>query len=262
LSVTSTAAPLPVPPQLERGAHSTREEWLESGLFAVGLLCRTLGREDLSGVELLDVGCGTKIVKTLCDHSMPVRRYVGIDASSEVIEWLRANVSDPRFEFHHLDAQNAMYNPEGADLGSFERLPVGHRRFDLICLFSVFTHLAPHDYVAMLRLLRRHAKPDARLLFSLFLRDPQYVAAYLREGLASHDPAIRQRTKAALERAMAHRAPQEGSRFVDEVPDHPLEVARYEPDYALELVDGTGWEVLELHGPERHIQHYMICSPI
>jgi len=33
------------------------------------------------------------------------------------------------------------------------------RRFDLICLFSVFTHMVPDDYIAMLRLLRRFVKP-------------------------------------------------------------------------------------------------------
>ena len=264
-AVASAASPLPVPEHLQRGAHQTRERWLDSGLFAVDLLRRTLGREDLAGVDLLDVGCGTKVVKTLIDCGMAIGHYVGVDASPEVIDWLNANVSDPRFEFHHLDAHNAMYNPEGADLASFDLLPVGRRRFDLICLFSVFTHLAPRDYVAMLRLVRRHAMPDTRLLFSLFLRDPEHEASYLRaigDGLASDDPAVRERTETALARALAHRTSQADSRFVDEVPGHPLEVARYEPDYALELVSGTGWDVLALHPPEEHIQHYMICTPV
>jgi len=152
--------------------HSTREQWIESGVFAVNLLSHTLGRENLSGVQLLDVGCGTKLVKTLLDRSMPIGRYVGIDASSEVVDWLKANVSDPRFEFHHLDAHNGMYNSDGAELRSFDLLPVGERRFNLICLFSVFTHLAPHDYVAMLRLLRRHATSDATLLSPYSSRIP------------------------------------------------------------------------------------------
>ena len=245
--------------------HRTRDQWAESGLFAVDLLCRTLDRKDLSEVQLLDVGCGTKVVKTLIDHSMPVGRYVGIDVSSEIIEWLDANVCDPRFEFHHLDARNEMYNPDGTDLAQFELLPVDRRRFDLICLFSVFTHLAPHDYVAMLRLLREHAKPATKLLFSLFLRDRERESAYeraVKEKLDSADPEVRRRTKAALARAIRHRASQDDARFVDEVPGRPLEIARYEPDYALELVDGTGWEVLELHPPRPHIQHYMICRPV
>ena len=52
---------------------------------------------------------------------------------------------------------------ERTDLG------VGDRTFDVIWLFSVFTHLAPHDYVTMLRLLRRYIRPDGRLIYTLFI---------------------------------------------------------------------------------------------
>jgi SAM-dependent methyltransferase len=259
------AAPLQVPPELWRGHRRTREEWVESGLFLVDLLCRIVDSKDLSDVEVLDVGCGTKVVKTLLDNSMPIGRYVGIDVSPEITEWLRANVSDPRFAFHHLDAHNAMYNPDGVDLSSFEFLPMGRQQFDLICLFSVFTHLAPHDYVAMLRLLRRHATPDARLIFSLFVRDPEIDAAYgeaIEKALSSPDPEVRRRTQAALEEGIGRRAAHRGARFVDEVPGEPLKIARYERDYALELVDDTGWHVIELRPQERFIQHYMICRPV
>lgn len=255
------ASPLAVPPELRLGSYRTEEEWVESGVFAVQLLSRTLGREDLSGVELLDIGCGTKLVKTLLDHSMPIGRYVGVDVDLEIIEWLRANVSDPRFEFHRLDAHNALYNPQGKGLASFELLPTGPQRFDLICLFSVFTHLAPHDYVAMLRLLRRHAKPQATLLFSLFLDDP--FAQELAKRLASDDPKVRAQAEAALDRALADRGTRD-SRFIDVVPGSPLLVAQYEEEYALELIEGTGWEVASLHPPDTRgfIQHYIVCRPV
>ena len=263
--MTPDVPPLAVPEELQRGLHETREEWLESARLAVELLCRTLGREDLAEVELLDVGCGTKIVKTLLDEALPIGRYVGVDVDPALIEWLRANVADPRFEFHHLSAHNERYNPNGQDLASFELLPVGPRQFDLICLFSVFTHLAPHDYVAMLRLLRRHAKPDGTLLFSLFVDDTKPAspkeAEEVEKRLASEDPRVRQRAEAAIARAMARRD-QPGYGFVDEIPESPLKVARYERDYALELVGGTGWEVVALHPPERFIQHYIVCHPV
>jgi SAM-dependent methyltransferase len=218
-----------------------REEWLKSGLFLADLLCRTVGRNDLSDVDLLDVGCGTLMVQTLLNNSLPIRHYAGVDVSPEVIGFLRATVSDPRFEFHRLDAHNEMYNPDGTALEDFDLLPVRPRQFDLISLFSVFTHLVPDDFAAMLRLLRRHVKQDGTLLFSLFINDPQVIEdARRRVGATDGDP-----------------------RFVDEVPSEPLLRARYTRDYAIELVDGTGWKIEGIHLPHPggYIQHYMVCHP-
>ncbi len=259
-------APLSVPPVLQQRVGLTHQEWLEAGVFAVALLCHAMKREDLSGVDLLDVGCGTKLAETLLGNSMAIGSYVGIDVSADLIDWLQANVSDPRFEFHRLDAHNERYNPDGDDLGSFELLPVGERYFDLICLFSVFTHLAPHDYVSMLRLLRRHAKSDARLLFSLFLIDEEGECA-VQAGArgAAREPRSRGQAAGgggAGTRPCASRLPQRIA-FHRRGPDQPLRVARYEPDYALELIAGTGWDVLEVHPPEDLLlQHYMICAPV
>ena len=50
--------------------------------------------------------------------------------------------------------------------------------------------------------------------------------------------------------------------FIDLFPEKPLRVAMYSRPHALELVEGTGWEVESLNDPEEHIQHYMICRPV
>lgn len=258
---SSPASGLPVPTELQQGAHRDRQEWIESGAFVVELLCRTMARDDLAGIDVLDVGCGTKIVKTLLDHSLPIGRYVGIDVSSAVIDWLRANVADPRFEFHHVDTRNDLYNPTGTPQAQFQQLPVDEGSFDLICLFSVFTHLDPDDYVAMLRLLRRHVRADGRLVFSLFLNDPEHPSGWalaLEAGLASDDPEVVRRAQTALAATIA--AKDRG--FSDEIPDQPLLQARYDKDFALELIEGTGWEVMSVNPPERYIQHSMVCRPV
>jgi SAM-dependent methyltransferase len=237
-------------------------------LLAVDILCRAAGREDLADVELLDVGCGTKIVKALVDHSMPIGSYVGIDVSSEVIDWLNANVFDRRFEFLRINARNALYNPDGEPLEEFDLLPVGPRRFDLISLFSVFTHLDPDDYVAMLRLLRRHVKPGGSLLFSLHLVDAEHptpIEEAIRRHLNSEDPEVRARVAAKVEESLKRAAASgHDPRFVDEIRTQPLARARYTKDYAIELVDGTGWEIEAIHPPhpKGYIQHYMVCHPV
>jgi SAM-dependent methyltransferase len=270
-------AGLPVPPNLSRGLHASREEWLASGKVAVEVLCQTIGREDLAGIELLDVGCGTKIVKTLLDNDLPIGHYAGIDVDPDVISWLQANVTDPRFEFHRIDAHNELYNPDGTPLADFDLLPVGPRRFDLISLFSVFTHLAPHDYVAMLHLLRRHIKPDGKLTFSLFLIDiehphPQAFADTIRNQVNSDDPAVREKAMAKLvevrkQFAARNHDPQakdQDPRFLDADLDMPLAQARYRRDYATELFDDTGWAIESIHPPhpEGHIQHRIVARPV
>ena len=218
------------------------------------------GRDDLDALTVLDVGCGTKVVKSLLDDGAPIGRYVGIDVEPDVIDWLTTNVDDPRFEFHHLPARNDMYNPTGLPLAQFERLPAPLDAFDLIGLFSVFTHLAPDDFVAMLRLLRLHVKADGRLVFSLFLNDPDHPspwAHHLDTALASDDPEVAERTRAAIGAAIA--AKDRG--FIDEDPSQPLLRARYDIPFAQELVEGTGWEILSIEPPEPHIQHRMVCRP-
>jgi SAM-dependent methyltransferase len=252
---------LAVPPGLQRGAHDDREEWVESGLAVVEVIHRAVGRDDLGGISVLDVGCGTKVVKTLLDRSLPIGRYVGIDVSADVVGWLRDNVDDPRFEFQHLDAHNDLYNPGGVPLADFEQLPAPLHAFDVICLFSVFTHLAPDDYVAMLHLLRRHVASDGRLVFSVFLNDPDNPSPYalaLERALASDDQAAVDRARSAVEAVMQRK----DRGFIDEIPDKPLLQARYDKDFALELIERTGWEVQAIDPPGRHIQHAVFCRPV
>ena len=100
---------LAVPAALQRGAHGTRAEWIESARFAHDLLAESSrARQPPQAIDLLDVGCGTELVKTLLTACAADRQLQGIDVAPEVIEWLQANVSDSRFEFHCLDAHNAM----------------------------------------------------------------------------------------------------------------------------------------------------------
>jgi hypothetical protein len=46
----------------------------------------------------------------------------------------------------------------------------------VICLYSVFTHLSPADYVTMLKILRRYVRPEGRLV-------PLFVDELTDDGL-------------------------------------------------------------------------------
>lgn len=261
-----TARMLDVPPQLWRTAQPDHDAWLASAVALLELVARSFGRADLSTASLLDVGCGTKFTKVILERDIPIGRYVGVDTSAEVIAFLRGHVDDPRFAFHHLDAHNDLYNPAGQPLESFTELPVGDEHFDIICLFSVFTHLAPHDYRAMLELLRPHISPTGGLVFSLFVDEglqPDARAAIERElerRVAAGDPTVGEVIQQHLPPggAVASEVPD----FVDHFPDRPMMRTVYSEPYARRLIEGTGWAPLALHPPEEpFVQHYFVCHP-
>lgn len=244
---------LKVPRELRRGGRADNEQSsVESGVELIKLICSSFGLEDLGGSDVLDMGCGNKLVQAILEEGFPVGSYVGIDVHRPLIEFLQQNVDDARFNFYPLDVHNEMYNPQGKPLAEDTPLPLPEAGFDVICLFSVFTHLAPHDYVAMLKLLRRFARPDARIIYSLFVNETTSGGhGWVDRMLPFIEAAI---TEENVDKPFPD--------FVDWVPEKPLWRAVYSRAHALELVEGTGWEVESLNDPQEFIQHYMVCKPV
>jgi hypothetical protein len=181
-----------------------------------------------------------------------------VDVARPTIDFLREQVGDPRFEFHHANTHNAMYNPDGEPLKTAPSLSVTPGSVDIICLFSVFTHLAPHDYTDMLRYLRPCIRPDGYLLYSLFVNEPTAGGHGYVDKLALAMAARGDDLDPDAVRRWQEQGPPD---FVDDDPSRPLLRAMYSRSHALELVAGTGWTVESLNDPEPGIQHFMICRP-
>lgn len=252
---------LEVPRALRRGGRLEEVERSVSDSTKIyHLVCKRLGLTDLNGVSVLDMGCGWRMSKAILDNDLPVAHYAGIDVFAESIEFLSSNVSDERFSYYLLDSHNEMYNPGGKPLADFTELPVHEASFDLVWLFSVFTHLAPHDYAVMLKLLRPYVKPQGKLVFSVFLNE---------ETAGGHgfiDNVNRAFSKALaksrdVQDKFAENYTAGVPEFVDFDPENPLKWAIYRRDYAMELIEGTGWTVDAVYDPEEVIQHYIVCSP-
>ncbi len=140
-----------------------------------------------------------------------------------------------RFRFVHWDVRNALYNPDGeCSLPRLERLPVDGK-YNLIWLFSVFTHLNAQDAEAMLRLLRGQVRPSGSLFFSAFI-DPEL------EG------------------------------FEDRIPETPLVTAHFGFETMNEMIKQAGWVIesfhkqdyqLPIHQRENQlpIVDYFVCAP-
>ncbi len=253
---------LRVPGELRRGNNAFNEEvYIESGRHLIQLMTRQFGIPDLAHSSVLDMGCGCKLVQAILDYGLAIGRYVGVDVFPDLIAFLQANVPDPRFSFHVNNMHNAMYNPQGEPLSANTRLPLTEASFDIICLFSVFTHLAPHDYTAMLQMLRRYIKPHGKMIFSLFVNETT------RAGLGFIDNINKTWNERPEKLAGFEEAFKQGFKktgppdFLDYDPAQPLMWAIYSRENALRLVQGTGWKVESLNDPEADIQHYIICTP-
>jgi SAM-dependent methyltransferase len=249
---------LNIPPRFRRSAVTDEAATVVGAVVLLDQLCGLVGVDDLSECDVLDVGCGVKFTQAILNHDLPIRSYTGVDVYREMIEFLRANVDDPRFEYHHVNVRNELYNPDAPPMTPETDLGVADRTFDLICLYSVFTHLSPGDYVTMLKLLRRYVRPDGRLVYTLFvdeLTDGGHGLVDFFQRMLSRDRPDEP------SRAMAT-AVRQVEPFRDVDPSRPLTYALYSREHAHELIAGTGWEPVQLVPPTEHAQHVFVCRPV
>jgi SAM-dependent methyltransferase len=182
----------------------------------------------LGQCDVLDFGCGSRFADAIINLQLPVKSYVGIDVDKEMIDFLLANVEDPRVSFFHWNARNPFYNPSGIPLNPDSALPIGDHQFDVICMFSVITHQLPADAEAIFGLLRRHIRVGGRLFFSANIEtmDLEY-------------------------REMA--------------PESPAALSVYSIDLLRSITQRTGWHIASIEGKSPGnvpILDSLLCVPI
>jgi SAM-dependent methyltransferase len=216
-----------VPSHLQRNAPSVLADGVEeTGQFLLNEVARRMGRGDLAGLDLLDVGCGVRFTQTLINRDLPFASYTGIEVNPSIITWLKEQVEnrDQRFKFAHWDVGNALYNPRGQPMSGHERFPVVGD-YDVIMGFSLFTHLAPADAACMLRLMRKAVREKGALFFTAFCDD------------------------AVVE-------------FEDRVSAQPLLNAYYSRRYLEELMRAAGWKVVSYAEPVGYMMSSFLCEPV
>jgi SAM-dependent methyltransferase len=143
----------------------------QAGLRLLDRMRRDIGLESYAHVRVLDFGCGVRFSQTILNIGVAIGHYAGVDNSRDVIDFLSANVRDPRLSYHFLDARHALYNPGGQPLTGTTALPFAAASFDVASMFSVITHQAPDDARAIFTMLRSYLRPDGHLYFTCFLDD-------------------------------------------------------------------------------------------
>lgn len=166
-------AMLEVPEWLNRNAGNVRKmgDPADSGLLLINYMCERIGIENLASQEVLDLGCGVRFTQSFINRSAPIGTYTGLEVDEKIIEFLRQNVNDSRFAYHHVDILNPLYNPLGKPLEADGPSPLGTRQFDIACMFSVITHQQPDGAASIFRFLRRHLKGTGHMFFSALIRE-------------------------------------------------------------------------------------------
>jgi SAM-dependent methyltransferase len=129
--------------------------------------------------RLLEIGCGIgRLAYELGNRSLgggpnPVLtngRYDGFDISARAIAWLNEHYSPvlPNFSFTHIDVANSRYNPSGRGSAATTRFPFADASYDMVCAFSVFTHMIGHEITWYLTETRRLLTRNGRAVVTVF----------------------------------------------------------------------------------------------
>jgi SAM-dependent methyltransferase len=157
------------------------ELFLKQGRETLGFYKNIAGMKPDDAI--LDIGCGIgRKTIPLLDYLNSNALYVGMDLDRRGIDWLLRNVTsrNQRFVFLQQDIYNKFYNPKGALIPGKLVLPFPDASFDMVVLWSVFTHMFPEDIAHYMSEITRVLKPGGTLAASYFLYDDQILARMQR----------------------------------------------------------------------------------
>ncbi len=172
-SVPYNGVNLPSKHQRPCGARFQEDDfYVASARKEADRLASELGLTTESSV--LDVGSGPgRIAIGILDRVGEIREYRGVDVSEPSVHWGQKHIQSrhPSFQFVHLDVENSRYNPDGSRIGNGFMFPFSEAEFDIICLYSVFTHMLTEDVRAYLKEFHRVLKPSGKIFLNAFVED-------------------------------------------------------------------------------------------
>jgi SAM-dependent methyltransferase len=123
---------------------------------------------------ILDVGCGYgRLPIGLLAEFGGLERYVGVDVAKPSIGWCTKNIANYHegTKFVYVNVANARYQRRGRPIDDDFSLPFDDASFDLIYLYSVFSHMETSDVHAYLLEFSRLLKPTGGVFLTAFVED-------------------------------------------------------------------------------------------
>jgi SAM-dependent methyltransferase len=183
--------------------------------------------------RVLDIGCGAgRWADALTGYLTEEGRYDGLDVLPDRIAQAERRVGRkyPNFHFHLINVFNTHYNPQANTQVSDFRFPFEDEEFDLVILYSVFTHMLPEDVERYFAEIRRLLKSGGRMLASYLLLNPKTLEL-LQHAVDGPDSSFISRNRSFQHDFGAYRATN---------PDIPEAALAYREDYVLPLYERSG----------------------
>lgn len=166
-----------VPPFGQRFTGYTGHDFVNSGQGLINVLVRTADLGPHSNV--LDIGSGIgRFAIPLTSLITPPGSYDGLEIVERGVRWCSTKITPehPNFRFSHANIFNAEYNPGGTVKAAEYRLPYADASFDIVCLYSVFTHMLTEDVEHYVAEIGRVLRPGGRLAATFLILDAESLA--------------------------------------------------------------------------------------
>ncbi len=153
-----------VPPYAERFTGYAGYDYIGSGQALVEVLVSYAGLQADS--SMLDIGSGIgRLAVPLTKLITPPGSYDGLEIVERGVRWCSTKITPgyPHFRFTHANIFNAEYNPGGTVKAAEYVLPYDDASFDVVCLFSVFTHMLTADVERYVTEISRVLRPGGRV---------------------------------------------------------------------------------------------------
>ncbi len=123
--------------------------------------------------RVLDVGSGIgRTAAALSEFLDKDGSYEGFDVVEMGVKWCTRKISakHPHFKFRYVPLGNDLYNKITEDASKFQ-FPYGENEFDVVFLFSVFTHMQIPEIGNYFHEIGRVLKPGGTCLATFFTYD-------------------------------------------------------------------------------------------
>jgi ubiquinone/menaquinone biosynthesis C-methylase UbiE len=162
---------------------------------------------------VLDIGCGIgRAAVPLTQFLSFDGEYEGFDVVKKGIVWCKKHISKdfPNFNFQYIALNNDLYHLTSQQAESFV-FPYSDNSFDVVFLFSVFTHMQPLEVQNYLNEIYRVLKPKGKCLATFFTYNDQ-----IEENISKPDRNFNFQYKKENYRLMSEKVPSANIAFQEE----------------------------------------------